>query len=323
MKTNTLVLAEGCIRLIMKKRNVMQRIYLAMTVGIVLSLLQACGGGGGGGGGGGSSVSVPTYSGLTTEARVEDTNAESLSTAAASGVAQSVVASSLLDIAPRSSNTLESELVAISPTIAQWIVGSSNLYAARDVSGDICDAGGSADLDANADETVGTITFSNCGIRVDATSAMYLTGTVDYSITLVGGSPDTLSMNYHVNATYAGQTQALNLSLNCVGLSGASSCSIRSDFAGIDGRVYRVLDISVTPYSTDSYYIDATVYDPDYGHFSMVTTVPLLLNCANGVPSAGAVDISGDGPTSWTITFVSCSEYNVTINGGSKTYYWP
>jgi hypothetical protein len=304
----------------MKKRNVMQRIYLAMTVGIVLSLLQACGGGGGDDG---SSVSVPTYSGQTTEAQVEDTNAESLSTAAASGAKHAIVASSLEDLTPRSSNSLETELVAISPAIAQWIVGASPRYAARDVSGEICDAGGSANLDANADETVGTITFSNCGILVDASSAMYLTGTVSYSIALVGDSPDSLSMTFHVNATHAGQTQAIRLVLHCVGLSATPSCTVRSDFAGIDGRVYRVTDISVTPYSTDSYYIDATVYDPDYGRFSMVTTAPLLLDCANGVPSAGAVDISGDGPTSGTITFVSCSEYNVTINGGSKTYYWP
>ncbi len=298
----------------------MRRLTFTFSVAITLLLLTACGGGGGGGG---TTVSVPSYTGLTSEARVEDANAESLSNAAASSAEHSVVAESFEDVSLKPSNSLETELVAISPTIAQWIVGSSTLYSARDVSSDICDEGGSANLDANSDETVGTITFSSCGIRIDAFSVIYLTGTVDYSITLVGGSPDTLSMVYRVNATYEGQTEALNLSLNCVDVSGSPSCSIRSDFTGIDGRVYRVMDISVTPYGTDSFYIDATVYDPDYGRFSMVTTVPLLLDCANGVPSAGAVDISGDGPTSGTITFVSCSEYNVTIDSVSTTFYWP
>jgi hypothetical protein len=302
----------------------MKHFLLSIIVCITLLLIQACGGGGGGGGG--SSVSVPTYSGLTTEARVEDANAESLSIAAASGTAQSVVAdTSGGAFAPRSTTSPESKLVEISPRIAQWIAGTGGLYSGKvvNLSADICDAGGSAIADTNDAETVGTITFSNCGIYIDASSVMYLTGTVDYTITLVSGSPDTLSMTFRVNATYEGLTEAINLSLNCVDLSGSPSCSIRSDFAGIDGRVYRLTDINVTSYGTDTYYIDATVYDPDYGYFSMTTTTPLLLDCPNGVPRTGAVVISGDGTTSGTISFVSCTEYNVTIDGVSTTYSWP
>ena len=60
----------------------MKKILLLIGVACTLFLIQACGGGGGGSS---SSIAVPSYAGLTTEARVEDTNAESLSTAAASG----------------------------------------------------------------------------------------------------------------------------------------------------------------------------------------------------------------------------------------------
>ena len=213
----------------------------------------------------------------------------------------------------------------ISPRIAQWIAGTGGVYSGKqiDVSGDFCDAGGSAIADTNDAETVGTITFSNCGIYLDASNVMYLTGTVDYSITLVGGSPDTMTMTFRVNATYAGQTQAINLTLNCVDLSGSPSCTVRSDFQGLDGRVYRVMDIDVTSLGGDAYFIDARVYDPDHGYFSMTTTASLLLDCPNGVPSSGSVVITGEGATSGTIGFVSCAEYNVTIGGVSTTYYWP
>lgn len=300
----------------------MKKIFLPIFIGFTLVLIQGCGGGGGGSS---STVSVPSYSGLTTEARIEDANAETLSTAAASGAAQSVVADSFQGVTPRASVSLEKELVEISPRLAQWIVGSGSAYAARDVSAEFCDAGGSADLDANADETVGTITFSNCGIRVDATSVMYLTGTVDYTITVVGGVADSLSMTFRVNATYQGETAAINLALNCVDLSGSPSCSVRSDFTGLDGRVYRVVDIDVTSYGADTYSVNATVYDPDHGRFSMITTAPLVLDCANGVPSTGTVEINGADSTSGIITFVSCAEFNVSTDGGSTstTYNWP
>lgn len=299
----------------------MKHILFIITFGGVLLFLQACGGGGGGGGG--STVSVASYSGLTTEARVEGANAETLGTAAASGAVHSVVAEPFEGFARNPSASVEGELVEISPRIAQWIVSSTSPYAARDVSSELCDAGGSADLDANADETVGTITFTSCRILIDGTSVMSLTGTVSFTITSVGGSPDSLSMTFRVNVSYEGQTVSINLTLSCVNLSGSPSCSVRSDFAGIDGRVYRVVDITVTQYGVDTYGIGATVYDPDHGRFDMTTTVPLVLDCPNGVPSVGTVMISGADSTSGTINFVSCSEFNVTVGGVSDTYFWP
>ncbi|MEJ2466508.1 MAG: hypothetical protein P8045_12525, partial [Candidatus Thiodiazotropha sp.] len=221
----------------------MRRLTFTFSVAITLLLLTACGGGGGGGD---TNSSGPSYTGLTSEARVEDANAESLSTAAASGATQAVVADTTGGaFAPRSTPNLEAKLVEISPRIAKWISGSDALYASKttDLSGDICDAGGSAIADTNDAETVGTITFSNCGISDGYGDAIYMTGTVDYVLTLVAGAADTLGMTFHVTVSYAGESEAINMTLNCVDLSGSPSCSVRSDFAGVDGRVYRVMDI--------------------------------------------------------------------------------
>jgi hypothetical protein len=300
----------------------MRRLTFTFTVAITLLLLTACGGGGGGGG---TTSSVPSYTGLTSEARVEDANAESLSTAAASGATQSVVA----DVAEgalmaRSAPSLESKLVEISPKIAYWAVQSGALYSAKttNISADVCDAGGSAIADSNDAGTVGTIVFTNCGISDDAGGVIVMNGTVDFSGTLVGNQPDTLSMTFHVTASYGGESATINLLISCVDLSGTASCTVSSDFVGIDGRTYRVTDISVSG-GVSGYYVNATVYDPNQGQVDMTTTSPLLFDCANGVPSTGTVVISGSGSTAGTISFVSCSEYNVTIDGVSTTYYWP
>jgi hypothetical protein len=301
---------------------IVKRLVFALSVGITLLLLQACGGGGGSGE---TTGSVPSYTGLTSEARVEDSNAQSLSTAAVSGAAQSVVADASAEVfAPRSMSNPEVKLVEISPRIAQWIARSMAPYAARDVSLEFCDAGGAADLIANAAETQGTITFRNCGIRIDATDVIYMTGTIDFSGTVDAyDNPLTLNMTMHLTVTYAGESTTINLTLNCVDLSGTPSCTVRSDFVGVDGRVYRVMDITVTPYGIDTYGVDATVYDPDYGRFSMTTTAPLLLDCPNGVPRTGAVEITGEGPSSGTINFFNCTDFNVTIDGVSTPYQWP
>jgi hypothetical protein len=299
----------------------MRHLTFTFTVAITLLLLTACGGGGGDG----TTSLVPSYTGLTSEARVEDANAESLSTAAASGATQSVVADAAGGaLIARSAPSLESKLVEISPKIAYWAAQSGALYSARttNVSADVCDAGGSAIADSNDAGTVGTIAFTNCGISDDAGGVMVLNGTVDFSGTLVGGQFDTLSMTFHVTASYGGESSTINLLISCVDLSGTASCTVSSDFVGIDGRTYRVTDISVSG-GVSGYYVNATVYDPDQGRVDMTTTSPLLFDCANGVPSTGTVVISGSGSTSGTISFVSCSEYNVIIDSVSTTYYWP
>jgi hypothetical protein len=301
----------------------LKRALFPIFIGLILSLLQACGGGDGDGG---SSRSGPTYDGLTSEARIEAANEESLSNAAASGATQSVVTDVAGEsLSSRSGPNPEAKLVALSPKIAQWIVQSGTGYSGRetDLSADICDAGGSAIADTNADGSEGTITFSNCGIYDDIGDVIYFTGLVDFSGTYDSlGDPSTLSMKMYVTATYGGETAEINLTLNCVGLSGTPSCTVTSDFVGVDGRVYRVADITVTPTGA-AYNVSATVYDPDNGYFAMTTSAPLAFDCSNGVPSTGTLEIAGEGGTSGTISFPDCSGFNVTIDGASNVYTWP
>jgi hypothetical protein len=182
---------------------------------------------------------------------------------------------------------------------------------------------GSAIANTNDAGTEGTITFTNCGISDGNGGVVTLSGTVAVSYTLVNNTIDSMEMTFHVSVSFGGETASISMSLSCVGLTGVGSCTVSSDFVGIDDRVYRVTDITVSGSAASGYYIDATVYDPAHGSVTMTTTAPLLFDCSNGVPRTGTLALTGSNATSATITFVSCSEYNITVDGNpATTYYW-
>jgi hypothetical protein len=285
-----------------------------------LLLLQGCGGGGGGGT---SPVNnIPAYAGLTTEATIDTANSRDLTTAAASGSLQAVIADGASTVLSRSTPSLEAKLLEVSPLISKWLAQTGGAYAARTTNvSELCDAGGTAIADTNDAETIGTITFTNCGISDGTGSAIVLNGTVDFTYVT---STDSISMVYHVTVSYAGESQAINMTVACVDfMTSSPTCTVSSDFTGLDSRVYRITDISVSGNASSGFYINATIYDPDSGRFDMTTSVPILFDCPTaGIPSTGVIGISGSGGTSASISFDDCSSFTVTINGVPETYNW-
>jgi hypothetical protein len=295
----------------------MRRFLLPFFIGLTLSLLQACGGGGGGS----SAGSGVNYSGSTAEAEVETANAEDLGTASASAARQAIVSEGVNGVL-RPLPELEDKVLEISPMIAEWVAQSVS-YAARteDVSA-VCTGGGQAIADTNDAGTSGTITFTNCRFDDGNGSVISMTGTVDFTYTEVNGEIDSMSLNYNVSVTYQGETAGVNLRISCVNMTSAGSCSISSDFVGLDNRVYRVIDITVGGDAYSGYYVDATVYDPAHGHVSLTTTAPLLFDCPTGAPSTGTLVITGTNSSSATVSFDSCDQFTVTVNGLGETFYW-
>ena len=294
----------------------MKPLSFLIPIGAAVLLLQACGGGGGSDG---TSSFVPSYTGLTTEARIETANAEDLSTASVSGALQASIASDASSLSPRPAPSHEATLLELSPRIAQWVTAANETLAAREVPG-LCDTG-TATTDATDTDPVGTIVFVNCGIDDGSGNLMILNGTVDYAF---NQSADTFDMTFHVTALYLGETAVINLTIHCVSISTvAASCAVSSDFVGLDGRIYRVADIDVTGNPSTGVTVTATVYDPDHGRVSLITGTAMVFDCPNGVPSTGSVTISGADTTSAMIDFVDCSQYIVTIGGSPTTYFWP
>lgn len=297
----------------------MKTVRFLFGVAFSIFLLQGCGGGGGGGS---SLVSVPTYAGLTTAATVDNTSSRDLSTAATSGAMQAVVSGSAEGVILRPAPSMESKVVDVSPKIAQWIGQNGGFFAGKrtNMSATICTSGGSAIADTNDAETVGTITFANCGIDDGYGGVLVFNGTVDYTY---NSGADSLSMVFHMTVSYAGDSQSINMTIACASISGSPVCTVSSDFVGLDDRTYRVTNIGVTGDAYSGFYVDATVYDPDHGYITMTTTSPILFDCpTTGVPSTGTITINGASASSATISFDSCSSFTVTINSVAEVFNW-
>ncbi|MES9990618.1 MAG: hypothetical protein ABW098_01600 [Candidatus Thiodiazotropha sp.] len=294
--------------------------HLFSLVYLVL-LLQGCGGGGGdsdGSTGSGDS----TYTGTTSEAVIDSSNAKEIATGVASGTQQAVVSDSLSGVAMRPQATPGSKLVEVAPRIAQWIEQFNGSLAAKtvNVTAEICDAGGQAIANTNDAETQGNITFTNCAMSDMQGGTIVLDGVVEFS---VNTGADTLSMVFHVTVSYLGETETVNLTLGCSNISSASiSCTMTSDFTGIDGRVYRIDDISVSGSEASGFYVDMTFYDPDHGQVDVITSQPLTYGCANGVPGSGMLNLYGGSDTFATVSFDNCSSYTVTVDSVANTYNW-
>ncbi|MEJ2694940.1 MAG: hypothetical protein P8166_18475, partial [Candidatus Thiodiazotropha sp.] len=197
---------------------VMLRSYtFLISLSMTLFLLQACGGGGGGGEG--TNVNVPNYGGLTSQALIDTGNSRDLGTAAASGALQSVVADAANNAMRQPVPKPENKLLQIAPKIAHAIVQSELYYAAKSTNhSDLC-LGGSAILNTNDAETVGTVTFSGCGIDDGVGGVIVLTGTVDFSYE---AGTSAMSMVFHVRIDYAGESADVNMSISCVNFNSLS-----------------------------------------------------------------------------------------------------
>ncbi|MCU7842793.1 MAG: hypothetical protein KZQ93_03025 [Candidatus Thiodiazotropha sp. (ex Monitilora ramsayi)] len=290
-------------------------LLFSISVFCTILLLQACGGGGGGGDT--TLNNAPVYSGVTTQARVETTNSEDLSTAAASGALQVLASDAASVFSLRSAPSLEHKLLEIAPLISQWLKSDDTAYAAKltDVSADLCNAGGSAIADTNDAETVGTITLTNCARHDGTGGIILLNGVVDYT---AAADLSSLTMVFRVTVTYAGESESINMTIACIG----SSCTVTSDFLGVDDRVYRITGISLSGSETSGFYISATIYDPDHGYVAMTTSSPVTFGCPTGVPGSGVVTLSGAAGTFATVSFDSCSAYTVTIEGVGYLFNW-
>ncbi|MEW7975610.1 MAG: hypothetical protein AB2810_13240 [Candidatus Thiodiazotropha endolucinida] len=287
-----------------------------------LLLLQGCGGGGGGGSDGPNSSGGTTYTGSTAEAIIDASNAKDLATGAASGTQQAVVSDALSEVAMRPRETPTSKLMEVAPRIAQWIdrLRSPNAAKTTDLTAEICDAGGRAIADTNEAETEGSIIFTNCAMSDLEGGTLLINGAVTFS---ANTGIDSLRMVFNVTVTYIGESQAINLTLACSNISSASvACSMTSDFTGIDGRVYRVEDLSVSGNEFSGFYVSMTFYDPDHGRVDVTTSQPLTYDCAEAVPGSGMLTLSGGSGTFVTASFDNCSAYTATVDGVGTTYNW-
>jgi len=283
---------------------------------IVSSLvLASCGGSGGSGSSADEGI---TYTGSKSPASVDAGNAEALAIAATGGSNQAIAADTANGANPFSPKGSETNPNLVSKLIEQLeIIAATRSRIAQQLL-PICDPGGMADLDQNTDGTQGTIVFTNCTIT--GGNGEVVNGTVTFNATISGTTLTSLDMWFtDFSVTYQGETHAIDLTVLCAG--SPLVCDLFSDFVGLDGRIYRVEITIVTNTAGASYDVDATVYDPAHGYFTVDASVNFN-NCPGGVPETGTLIITGDAATTASVVFNDCDSFTVTHLGVPTVYLW-
>jgi hypothetical protein len=306
-----------------------------VALGFMAVLATGCGGGGGGGGGGGTPGI--SYSGLTTQASIDENNAEDLSTGAligytaGSGIPIGAVQSDRksdikLPLNLRLPKVLEEGLYRLaiglkssravasvsceSETFDGDCGGSAYGYlCVDDVSGffdgyfifsSYCSEGVTIDGRANFSGTVDVITYEFLEFSLSLEDVTVLSG--GYSFTLAG------TIDYDFTSSPVAVTIDMLLSDDS------------------NGKVYWVNDYTVSLTEGSGYSdveISGRYYYPDYGYVIVTTAVPLRIYDGDDWPSDGELIVTGADSTSAKLIALSSSTYRVEADtDGDGVYEW-
>jgi len=312
-----------------------------VTLAVFLVLfLTACGGGGGGAG----SSSSTSYTGLTTQATIDENNAEELSTGAymggqtgsAIGGTVGVIQSGECGLAGRPSmfkvvQVLEGSLHKVdfmSRTYGTFVgeiyTDSATIYG---------DCGGSGSITLSVDDQTGNFSgrmnFNNyCDEGVTFSGNMDLSGQMDLyteeiieftfsfdNITATMGS-DSITLEGDISlfsVTSYGGTMTMNITLR----------------DNSTKETFRLKDCTMT-FTERANYVDMELsgryYDPNYGYVDINTTTPLRIYGDNENPSEGILVVNGKtgiggGSTKARLTVLSSSTYKVEADTDGDGFY--
>lgn len=296
-------------------KNITHFLILFASI-IFASIITGCGGSSGGGN------SVPKYSGVTSPAVIDATNAEAIGTTATESFSQSVKSENSSNATPfgvtiaGSNNGLSQLIIDIAKNAAQHSQ-TINLpigvtLTAADLGPNYC--GGSITIpDGFADSSSlnGTITFNNLCFDDGIDGEIVMNGSVIFTETATSRSIQFLNITITITAT--GESATLNFTITC---DSGFSCVVSSDYVGSDGATYRIGDYSVSGNASSGYTVTATFFHPVYGQVDVTTDTPVTFNCSTGNPDAGVIRFTSTNGTFGTITFNDCSSYTIVWSDG-------
>lgn len=277
--------------------------YLLLTASLVL--ITSCSSSGGGG------TSIVEYSGSTTPAAIDDTNAETIGTAAGESVQ---IADSSTDLP---TGILSDDGTPIDMTVINNVVislaRSINLPAGIDVSAETCSSG-TASVTDPGQVTSGpitiTITFSNCTLIGDDVT---VNGTATFHIDDVAAVDQVFTITYtNFTVTDASGTTTINMTMVCDN----NGCTINSDFVGSDGVTHRVTNFSVFGDASNGFNGSATFFHGTYGEVNIIITNVTYGGDCGSVPNGGTINFRSSNGSSGTIIFNSDCSVSGTWNNG-------
>ena len=281
------------------------KLFLPFLMGLTI-LASGCSGGGSYT----SSHGEISFSGNTTPAGIDATNAQIIGQAAGESI-QIAEASDALPTAVSGTSTDLTPLNKLFIDATKAAITASNLPTGIDISANTCSSGtASFTSTGNTGPVDATMIFSNCtliGTTITASgrSSMHFddisdtTGTTGFSFTYT---------NFTITDTASTLNITLNMTLDCP--SGFDSCVVAADFSGTDGTVHRVAEFSFTGNSVDGFNGTATFFHGTYGEVS-VTAVSITYGSCGDIPDGGTVSFASTDGSSGTVIFNT----NCTVSG--------
>lgn len=306
------------------KRELARRAGM-VCIAIAFGLLTACGGGGGGGGG---QPDASKYSGVTTRASLNTSNAVAFTTEAFAvgsiGASTNIVGvmvplqtesgstTTVAELAEQVRGSLAARFPAGSPT-ATVLPG---VVSTETVSGAV---GGSAvvtiDLQPSGSFT-GKITFSSLQ---NAVSGPVVSGTVTVSgvFNQANGSFDSLTMTFSpLSATTSTGTISLYGTFVFASQQTGDTLTI-SCTMNVSGKTYWLKDWTYTYTPDNRMTIAGAYYHPTYGYAELTTPTPLTVSSMSAYPTAGVFQAAGGHCSKAKLTFSSAGS-TVTVIGGDN-----
>jgi hypothetical protein len=323
---------------VMKRSLRVKHVVLAVLLAVSLT---ACGGGGGGGGG---SPAGTSYTGLTTEATIDENNAEDLSTGAYQGGQTGAAFGSVGAIQvgesepvgrPRTlkvSQVLEDALHKVDLTSRSGGTFVGAIYTESDtIYGDY---GGSASGTINVDDQTGEFSGSITFNSYSDDGVTTISGPVSFSGSLDVNTEELMEFNFSFNnlaVTSGGDSFTLDGNISFDNTVYPATMTMTMLLKNNNtGKVYKV-DYNYIM-TEEANYIDVevsgTYFDPDYGYVSITTTTPLHIYSGDGYPSEGVLVATGNtgiagGSTMARLTALTSTTYQIEADtNGDGIYDW-
>lgn len=290
-----------------------QLAWTILVSSVVLFAVTACGGGGGGG------VDGAAFTGVQTQAVIDDSNAEQLVLDAYSG--GSITDPLVIPLAAgRGSNQPLAPLARILPGSFPTLdfVPTVSPLAVQAIPG-TCGGTATATVNEGSTSASGSIVYSNyCDAGVTLNGSVSFSATLNSSTNVVsmtmsfssltsneGSLAGSMSMSFDLDDPVAPMTIGMNIVLT----------------DAFTNRSYWVENytIVITPgvATADSATVAGTYHDFDLGHISFTTTNPLLIDTVTGIPEAGTIHFVGANGTFADLTAIGGGNYTLNVSTGT------
>ena len=303
----------------------MSKLHKITTVMVLFLYLIGCGGGGGGSGNDGIK-----YTGKTTPAVIDDTNAAILAESTVSGTStgssfvlargqEAQPAPTILDVARILSNSLtQLDLTPPSSDLASRTVSDED---------DIPCSSGKIHYKLKIDDVTGdfsgTFNFIKC---VEGDTTMNGQTDVKGRINLSSAEFETFNFNFNPMTIDSG-TESYTMSGTVRTSFSGNTSTIRMNVRSRNNNTRLVEWINnVTITATDfGSFLEMTItgryYHPEHGYIDIETIDPLRINNFDQFPSTGQIIITGDGGSKARITAISYTQYSLEVDPeGDGTY---